>query len=68
MLTKAGWETMCEEVWSVLCSTELCCQRVMERNQLSEEEAKKRIAAQMSNGERLAKSNVLIYSEWVTLQ
>eukprot|EP00039_Didymoeca_costata_P013525 m.207132 g.207132 ORF g.207132 m.207132 type:complete len:793 (-) comp15801_c0_seq17:38-2416(-) len=68
VLLEAGWETMCEEVWSVLCSTELCCQRVMERNQLSEEEAKKRIAAQMSNGERLAKSNVLIYSEWAREQ
>lgn len=64
VLFEAGWESVTDEIWTVFCSRPEAKRRLMERNALSEEDAEKRIAAQLTNEERLQKSNVLICSEW----
>jgi len=38
--------------------------RIIERNNLSEEEAKKRLASQVPNTEIVAKSHVIFSSQW----
>ena len=46
LLFEAGLENLCSEVWLVHCSPTQQRQRLMERNQLSPEEAEQRIRAQ----------------------
>ncbi|XP_055840806.1 bifunctional coenzyme A synthase [Episyrphus balteatus] len=64
ILLKAGWDTECHEVWSMLVSPDEAIRRVVERNGLSEEEARKRIANQIDNQIVVEKSNVVFSSEW----
>lgn len=64
VLLQAGWETECHEIWSCIIPSEVATQRIMERNHLSEEEAKARIAAQMKNSFVVANSNVVFSSLW----
>ncbi|XP_055910640.1 bifunctional coenzyme A synthase [Eupeodes corollae] len=64
ILLKAGWDTECHEVWSMIVSPEEAVRRVVERNNLSEEEARKRIANQVDNHTVVKKSNVVFSSEW----
>lgn len=64
ILFKAGWDTECHEVWSMLVSPEAAVRRIVERNGLSEEEAYKRIANQVDNKLVVEKSNVVFSSEW----
>ncbi|KAH8379239.1 hypothetical protein KR009_003827, partial [Drosophila setifemur] len=64
ILLRAGWETNCHEVWSMIVPPEEAVRRIMERNKLSEEEARKRLASQVPNPEILAKSHVIFSSQW----
>lgn len=64
VLLQAGWESECHEIWSCIIPSEVATQRIMERNNLSEEEAKARIAAQMKNAVVVAHSNVVFSSLW----
>lgn len=64
VLLKAGWETECHEVWSMIVPPDEAVRRVVERNGLSEEEARKRLDSQLSNKEVVSKSNVIFSSQW----
>jgi len=64
VLLRAGWETNCHEVWSMIVPPEEAVRRIIERNNLSEEEAKKRLASQVPNTEIVAKSHVIFSSQW----
>lgn len=64
VLLQAGWETECHEIWSCIIPSEVASRRIMERNGLSEEEAKARIAAQMKNAVVVENSNVVFSSLW----
>lgn len=64
VLLQAGWETECHEIWSCIVPSEVAVQRIVERNNLSEEEAKARIAAQMKNAVVVEHSNVVFSSLW----
>lgn len=64
VLLQAGWETECHEIWSLIIPSEVATQRIMERNNLSEEEAKARIMSQMKNSVVVAHSNVVFSSLW----
>ncbi|XP_037813258.1 bifunctional coenzyme A synthase [Lucilia sericata] len=66
VLLKAGWEQEVHEVWSMIVPPEEAVKRVIERNGLTEEEAKRRLASQMSNDEMVAKSHVIFCSLWDT--
>ncbi|KAH8364175.1 hypothetical protein KR084_003452 [Drosophila pseudotakahashii] len=64
VLLRAGWEINCHEVWSMIVPPEEAVRRIVERNNLSEEEAKKRLASQVPNREIVAKSHVIFSSQW----
>lgn len=60
LLFDAGWDDLTDEVWVTLAPPEVAAQRTAERSGLSLEEARTRIDAQMSNEERVARSQVVI--------
>lgn len=64
VLLKAGWETECHELWSMIIPPVEAIKRVMQRNQLTEEEAQKRVSSQLDNTEIVRKSNVVFSSQW----
>lgn len=63
VLLEAGWNSMCDEVWVVSCSADAQLERLMTRNQLSREEALKRIDSQMPDGTRRAAASTLIETD-----
>jgi dephospho-CoA kinase len=60
ILIEAGWAHLADEVWLAAVSPEVAAQRSMERSGLSREQAEARIAAQLSNEERLKHAQVVI--------
>lgn len=64
VLLQAGWETECHEIWSCIIPSEVAITRIMERNNLSEEEAKNRVASQKKNSFVVEHSNVVFSSLW----
>lgn len=63
LLLEAGWDDLVDEIWVSYVSPDVARQRLMIRNQLSEEEAQKRIVAQLSNEQRLAKATVQLCND-----
>ena len=60
ILIEAGWALLADEVWVTVVSPDVAAQRSMERSGLSRERAEARIAAQLSNEERLKHAQVVI--------
>jgi dephospho-CoA kinase len=60
ILIEAGWAHLADEVWVTVVSPEVAAQRSMERSGLSREQAEARIAAQLSNEERVRHAQVVI--------
>jgi len=64
VLLEAGWQDLAHEVWATFVPRGEAVERIKKRNQLSQEEAEKRIDSQMSNETRLAAANVCICPLW----
>ncbi|XP_063236707.1 bifunctional coenzyme A synthase isoform X2 [Bacillus rossius redtenbacheri] len=64
VLLQAGWEADCHEVWGCIVSPEEAVRRLRERDGLTEEEACRRLAAQPSNTEVVARSHVVFSPAW----
>ncbi|XP_030242358.1 bifunctional coenzyme A synthase [Drosophila navojoa] len=64
VLLKAGWEIHCHEVWSMIVPPDEAVRRIIERNNLSEKEARNRLANQVKNTDIVAKSQVIFSSQW----
>jgi dephospho-CoA kinase len=60
LLFDAGWDDLSDEVWVTVAPPEVAAERTAERSGLNVEEVLSRIRAQMSNEERIARSQVLI--------
>ena len=60
LLFDAGWDDLTDEVWVTVAPPEVAAARTAERSGISVEEALSRIRAQMSNEERIARSQVVI--------
>ena len=60
LLFEVGWETLPSEVWVVYLKAEIQLKRLMERNGISEEMARNRIASQMSLEEKKKRADVVI--------
>ena len=60
LLFDAGWDDLADEVWVTVAPPEVAAKRTAERSAISVEEALSRIRAQMSNQERIARSQVVI--------
>ena len=64
VLLQAGWDrTLCDEVWVVVVPVSVARERLMMRNKISEEDANKRIASQMTNRERVKRADVVISNQ-----
>ena len=60
LLFEAGWDSLVQEVWVTDASEEAVIHRLEQRNGMSEEEARKRLASQMSRSERLERADYVI--------
>ncbi|MBD2680732.1 MULTISPECIES: dephospho-CoA kinase [Nostoc] len=60
LLFEAGMTDLVTEIWVVHCSQEQQLQRLMQRNQLNQEQAQVRINSQLSIAEKLARANIVL--------
>ena len=60
LLFEAGLEKYYDEIWTVHVSDSVLKERLKLRDQLTDEEADKRLAAQLSQAEKMARSHCLI--------
>ena len=59
-LIESGHHEVCDEVWLVTAPEEVQVQRVMDRNHVDEEEARRRVAAQPPLEPKIAAADVII--------
>uniref|UniRef100_UPI00398ED097 bifunctional coenzyme A synthase isoform X5 n=1 Tax=Pristiophorus japonicus TaxID=55135 RepID=UPI00398ED097 len=64
LLLEAGWIDMVHEVWVVIVPEEEALERIMMRDNISEEDAKKRLASQWTNVQRVQHANVVLCTLW----
>ncbi|KAK7508453.1 hypothetical protein BaRGS_00000019 [Batillaria attramentaria] len=64
VLLEAGWDHSVHEVWTTFVPRDEAISRICERNKLSQEEAARRVDAQLTNKQRIAKANVVICPLW----
>ena len=60
ILIEAGWQVLVDEVWVAAASEEVVVDRVRRRNNLADEEIRRRIRSQLSNEERAKQATVVI--------
>ena len=60
LLFDAGWDDLADEVWVTVAPPEVAASRTAARSGLSVEEALSRVRAQMSNEERIGRSQIVI--------
>ena len=60
VLLEAGWEDQVDEIWTVAVAPEVAVQRLTARSGMTDEQARQRMAAQMGNEERTARSTHVI--------
>ena len=60
LLFEAGWNVLCDEIWVVSLSMEIQLDRLMKRDNLTAEQAKARIASQMSLEEKCSRGDVVL--------
>ncbi len=63
LLIEAGWNSLVNEVWVTVASEATVLNRIRERTGLSEQEARARINAQLSNEERIKHADVVIETD-----
>ena len=63
VLFEAGWDTLCDEVWTVSASPERALARLVARNRLTPDAARARIEAQLANAEREARADRVIRND-----
>ncbi|CAF1115784.1 unnamed protein product [Adineta steineri] len=64
VLLEAKWTVAANEIWIASIPQKEAIRRVMERDHISSDEAKRRLNAQMSNQERFPYANVLLCTYW----
>ncbi len=62
ILFEAGWDALCDTVWTVEAPPELAIARLVERNGFTREQAQARLDAQMSNEERAARADRVLHN------
>jgi len=60
ILLEAGWERLCDAVWTVEAAPEAALARLMARNGLTEDQARRRLEAQWSNAERARRAQRVV--------
>nr|XP_033775250.1 bifunctional coenzyme A synthase [Geotrypetes seraphini]XP_033775251.1 bifunctional coenzyme A synthase [Geotrypetes seraphini] len=64
VLLEAGWEDMVHEVWTAIIPEQEALTRIMDRDGVSEDAARMRLLNQLSNSERVTRSNVVLCTLW----
>ncbi|NWZ17304.1 COASY synthase, partial [Agelaius phoeniceus] len=64
VLLEAGWQDMVHEVWTAIIPEEEAVRRIVARDGLTEEAARRRLQSQMSNRQRVEQSQVVLCSLW----
>ncbi|KDR23193.1 bifunctional coenzyme A synthase [Zootermopsis nevadensis] len=64
VLLQAGWDKHVHEIWACIIPPEEAVKRLQERNNLTESDARARIAALPSNTELVAKAHVVVSTYW----
>jgi len=64
ILLEAAWDDIVDEVWVCMVPVAEAVDRIVSRNGLSTEEAERRVAAQLSNAQRVCRANVVISTLW----
>lgn len=60
LLFEAGWDALVDEVWATDAPEDAVVRRLAQRSGMSEEDARKRVAAQLSREERLSRAGCII--------
>ncbi|PBC32004.1 Bifunctional coenzyme A synthase [Apis cerana cerana] len=64
VLIQAKWQHECHEIWTCIIPQKEAIQRIMERNTLTETDAKLRVQAQLNNKDQVDEANVVICTLW----
>lgn len=64
VLLEAKWDWLCHEVWAVNIPAKEAVIRIMNRNNMAEESAKRRIESQPTNEWRSKQANVVLSTLW----
>ncbi|KAL4216382.1 hypothetical protein ACF0H5_024109 [Mactra antiquata] len=64
VLLEANWDQMCHEVWTTIVPQQEAIKRIVERNNLTGEQAEQRVKSQISNSDRVNKANVILCTLW----
>lgn len=62
ILLEAGWRSLVEHLWVVAASEEVAIARLMNYKRMPADQARARIAAQLSNDERIAQADKVIWN------
>ena len=62
VLLEAGWQALVDELWVVVTPVEVAIARLRDDRGVPEDQARARIAAQMSNDERIAHADTVIHN------
>lgn len=62
VLIEAGWQSLAEQLWVVAASVETVIARLQTYKNMPEEQARARIAAQLSNDQRIAQADTVIWN------
>jgi dephospho-CoA kinase len=62
ILLEAGWRALVDQLWVVVTDVEVAIARLKAYKQFTEEQARARIAAQLSNEERVAQADQVIWN------
>ena len=60
LLFEAGWDALVDEVWATDAPEDAVVRRLAQRSGMSEEDARQRVAAQLSREERLSRAGCII--------
>jgi len=62
ILLEAGWRSLVDQLWVVVTEVEMAMARLKAYKNFTEEQARARIAAQLSNAERMAQADRVIWN------
>ena len=62
VLLEAGWQALVDRLWVVVAPVEVAVARLRDDRGVAEDQARARIAAQMSNDERIAHADTVIHN------
>jgi len=62
LLFEVKWEAFFDEIWVVASDEELLFQRLLKYRGVSTKEAKRRLARQMPQNEKIARADVVFYN------